>query len=59
MGDRALWAPRIAQGTATLYKHAIEGYTGETGVMPPKGGRLDLSDELIRAGVDHMIEKSR
>jgi len=59
MGNRAIWAPRIAQGTATLYKHAIEGYTGETGVMPPKGGRLDLSDELIRAGVDHMIEMSR
>ncbi len=59
MSNHAAWAPRIAQGTATLYKHAIEGFTGETGVMPPKGGRLDLSDELIKAGVDHMIGMAR
>lgn len=59
VGDHAAWAPRIAQGTATLYKHAIEGFTGKTGVMPPKGGRVDLSDELIKAGVDHMVELSR
>ncbi|MBV1733124.1 MAG: c-type cytochrome, partial [Hydrogenophaga sp.] len=27
-GDKADWGPRIAQGNDTLYKHAIEGYTG-------------------------------
>ena len=54
-GDAAVWAPRIAQGKATLYKHAIEGYTGKAGVMPAKGGRTDLSDELIQAAVDHML----
>lgn len=54
-GDAAAWAPRIAQGKATLYKHAIEGYTGKAGVMPAKGGRTDLSDELIQAAVDHMV----
>jgi cytochrome c5 len=54
-GDAAAWAPRIAQGQATLYKHAIEGYTGKAGVMPAKGGRTDLSDELIQAAVDHML----
>jgi cytochrome c5 len=58
-GDKAGWAPRIAQGTATLYKHAIEGYTGKAGVMPAKGGRVDLPDELIKLGVDHMIEINR
>jgi cytochrome c5 len=57
--DRAAWAPRIAQGTATLYKHAIEGYTGKNGVMPAKGGRADLSDELVRAAVDHMVAKAQ
>jgi cytochrome c5 len=59
MGDAANWAPRIAQGKDTLYKHAIEGYTGKAGLMPPKGGRVDLSDDLIRQGVDYMVEKSR
>ena len=59
MGDKEVWAPRIAQGKGTLYKHAIEGYQGAAGVMPPKGGRVDLSDDLIRLGVDYMIDGSR
>lgn len=54
-GDAAAWAARRAEGTATLYKHAIEGYTGSTGVMPAKGGRTDVSDDLIKAAVDHML----
>jgi cytochrome c5 len=54
MGDTAAWAPRIAQGKATLYKHAIEGFQGGAGVMPAKGGRTDISDELIQAAVDYM-----
>jgi cytochrome c5 len=53
-GDAAVWAPRIAQGKATLYKHAIEGFQGSAGVMPAKGGRTDISDELIQAAVDYM-----
>jgi cytochrome c5 len=58
-GDRAAWGPRLAQGKATLYKHAIEGFTGETGVMPAKGARTDLSDELIRQSVDYMAALAR
>jgi cytochrome c5 len=54
-GDRAAWAPRIAQGKAVLYQHALQGFQGSAGVMPPKGGRADLSDDLIKAGVDHML----
>jgi cytochrome c5 len=54
-GDAGAWAPRIAQGKETLYKHAIEGFQGQAGVMPAKGGRTDLSDELIKAAVDHMV----
>jgi cytochrome c5 len=59
VGDKAAWAPRIAQGAETLHRHAIEGYQGKAGVMPAKGGRADLSDELVRAAVDYMVEKSR
>jgi cytochrome c5 len=55
-GDAAAWAPRIAQGKPTLYKHSIEGYTGKAGVMPAKGGRADLTDELVQQAVDHMLE---
>jgi cytochrome c5 len=54
-GDAAAWRPRIAKGKATLYEHAIKGFQGPTGkIMPPKGGRTDLDDELIRKAVDHL-----
>jgi cytochrome c5 len=59
IGDVAAWAPRIAQGMDTLYMHAIQGYQGTTGFMPPKGGRVDLSDDEIRAAVDYLMEESR
>lgn len=54
-GDHAAWAPRIAQGKGTLYEHALKGFTGKAGIMPAKGGRPDLSDDLIKAAVDHMV----
>ena len=57
--DRAAWAPRIAQGKDTLYKHAIEGFNGKAGVMPAKGGRVDLSDDLVKAAVDYMVTKAQ
>lgn len=58
-GDRAAWAPRIAQGNAVLYKHSIEGFLGSAGYMPPKGGRADLTDELVQQAVDYMVQQAR
>jgi cytochrome c5 len=58
-GDKAAWAPRLAQGKDTLYRHAIEGYQGPGGVMPAKGGRTDLTDELVRESVDYMVQLNR
>jgi cytochrome c5 len=57
--DKANWAARISQGKAVLYQHALEGYTGKAGSMPKKGGRTDLDDELIKAGVDFMVSKAQ
>lgn len=54
-GDKAAWAPRIAQGKATLYEHAIKGFNGKTGAMPAKGGLTNVSDELVKQAVDHLI----
>jgi cytochrome c len=56
-GDAAMWGPRIAQGTETLNKHALEGFTGTLGFMPQKGGRTDLSDDEIIAAVTYMVEQ--
>lgn len=58
-GDKAAWAPRIAQGNDTLYKHAIEGFTGQAGMMPPKGGGTGLSDEQVKLAVDFMVAKAQ
>ena len=49
------WAPRIAQGIDTLHQHALKGFMGKVGMMPPKGGRADLPDEDIMAAVDYMV----
>lgn len=52
----AKWSGRLAQGKATLYRHAIEGYTGpDGGMMPAKGGNPGLTDEQVHATVDWML----
>jgi cytochrome c5 len=58
-GDHAAWAARLAQGKAMLYKHALEGFQGKAGMMPMKGGRADLPDELVKEAVDHMAAAAR
>ena len=58
-GDKADWGPRIAQGNDTLYKHALEGFTGAKGVMPPRGTGTTLKDDEIKAAVDYMVSLSR
>ena len=45
VGDKAAWAPRIAEGESTLLQHAINGFQGKSGVMPPKGGNPTLTDD--------------
>ena len=59
VGDQAAWAARIAQGTGTLEQHAIAGYQGSAGYMPAKGGRMDLSDDSVKAAVGFMVSQSR
>lgn len=58
-GDKADWGPRIAQGNDTLYKHALEGFTGAKGMMPARGGGASLTDDEVKAAVDHMVALSR
>ena len=55
--DKGAWAPRVAEGLETLVKHAIEGYTGKSGVMPPKGGNPALTDEQVKATVTWMVDQ--
>ncbi len=58
-GDKAAWAPRIKQGNATLYEHALKGFQGKAGMMPPKGGAMTASDEDVKAAVDYMAAAAK
>jgi cytochrome c5 len=54
-GDKAAWAPRIAEGEATLIQHALHGFKG----MPAKGACPSCADEEIKAAVDYMISAAK
>lgn len=58
LSDKANWAPRIKQGTPVLYEHAIKGFQGKAGVMPPKGG-ASAPDADVKAAVDFMVASAR
>jgi len=54
IGDKAAWAPRIAQGMDTLVGNAIKG----KGAMPPRGAS-SASDADIKAVVTWMVGQSK
>jgi cytochrome c oxidase subunit 2 len=54
-GDKAAWAPRLAQGKNALYASALKG----KGAMPPKGGNTTLSDDAVKAAVDYMTAAAK
>jgi cytochrome c5 len=60
LGDAASWQPVIEKGMAILYQHALEGFTGTSGIaMPARGGNPNLTDVEVRAAVDYMVDSSR
>jgi cytochrome c len=52
--DHEQWQVRLKQGKETLYLNAINGFNA----MPAKGGRVDLSDELVKSIVDYMLNQA-
>lgn len=54
-GDKADWAPHIAEGIETLVQHAIHGYKA----MPPKGTCVNCSDEEIKKAVEYMVSQAK
>lgn len=50
LGDKAAWAPRVAQGLDALVQSAIKG----KGAMPPRGAST-ASDADLRAAVEYMV----
>ena len=54
IGDKAAWAPRIAQGMDTLLANAIKGKNA----MPPRGTCTECSDADLQAAIEYMISQS-
>ena len=54
-GEAMDWADRTASGRDALYANAINGFQGDKGVMPAKGGFMNLSDDEVKAAVDYMV----
>ncbi len=54
-GDKAAWAPRIAQGMDALYEHAIKGKNS----MPARGGNPALADDDVKAAVQYMVKAAK
>ncbi len=55
LGDKDTWAKVIEKGVDEVYKNAINGFNA----MPPKGGSMDLSDDVVTEIVDYMIKASQ
>ncbi|MFT4901378.1 MAG: cytochrome c5 [Lentimonas sp.] len=60
IGNTQDWGPRIAKGPATLYDHAINGFSGPLyHEMPAKGGFMHLSDDEVKLAVDFVVFASQ
>jgi len=49
LGDKAAWAPRLAQGLPAMVQSVVQG----KGAMPPRGGS-QASEAELRAAVEYM-----
>lgn len=54
-GDPLAWAPRLAQGTTALERHALEGLNA----MPPRGACASCSDDEVKSAVAFLTSKTR
>jgi cytochrome c5 len=59
LGNKTAWAPRIKQGVAVLISKSIKGFQGKVGVMPPKGGNVQLTDQQIGDAVYYIVSESK
>ena len=52
LGDASTWGERLDKGKDALVQSVIGGLN----LMPPKGGRPDLTDDQVRMAVDYMLD---
>jgi cytochrome c5 len=57
IGNKVQWEKRVAQGMPVLIEHALNGYSGNTGEMPARGGNEALTDKQVELAVTYMVEQ--
>lgn len=55
--DVLTWEKRLQQGLGKVHKNAIDGFQGQYGEMPARGGNMELTDEEVIAAVDFMLKE--
>ncbi len=58
VGDTGYWQERLEKGVDTLIRHSVQGYEGDLGYMPPKGGNPHLTYDEIEAAVAYILSQS-
>lgn len=53
------WTTALERGIDTLIANSINGYRGERGFMPPRGGHAALTDAEVTAAVHYLVNKVR
>jgi len=59
VGDKSAWTERSLKGADAMVKNAINGYQGNSGFMPAKGGNSALTDEEVSFAVSYMLAQNR
>jgi len=54
--DLERWEESAAKGLPTLIKHAMEGFQGKYGMLPPKGTCMECSDQDIIDAVHYQLK---
>lgn len=54
LGDKVAWGPRVSQGYAMLYDHALNGIRA----MPAKGGNAGLSEADLANAVSYLFTEA-
>ena len=55
INDSLAWENRLKQGVDKLYMHANNGYQGESGFMPAKGGQSQLTEKQVNDAVEFIL----
>ena len=56
--EKERWAEIATQGMSVIEDHAINGFQGKQGVMPPKGGNTALTDDDIKNAIKYMLSQA-